>query len=359
MFRKITIFAALCLICLGFGTRIFADEVKLKNGDRVTGTIVKADGKTLTIKTDYAGDINISATAVEQITSEQPLYFALEDGKTVVGKVETKDGKYEVATRDATMVSLEPANVQAIRSQPVQDEYERLLKPSWLDMWDGGVDFSYSLSTGNIRTNTLAFGTNLARETRRDKTNLYAALIKSKSKTGDVSETTANAIRGGGRYEINLTDKLVVFGFADFDYNEIQLLDLRAVLGGGIGYYLVRNERTEFQIFGGGDYAREEYSTGVTRNSGELLFGQSLSFRPSERVLFKERLQIFPNMSDPGEYRISFDSILTTRLTKWLTWNFIVSNRYISNPPLGSKNNDLILTTGVGVTLNKFSFKRW
>jgi putative salt-induced outer membrane protein YdiY len=358
MFRKLAFLAMLYQICLGFGVQALADEVRLKNGDRLSGTIVKADGKTLTIKTDYAGVITISADAVENMTSDQQLYFATADGKTIQGKVETRGGKYEVATKDATMVSLEPTNVQAIRSQPEQEEYERYLRPSWLDLWDAGLDFGYNLTTGNTRTNTIALGTNLNRRTRRDRTSLYAAYINAKNKTGGVSETTANAIRGGGRYEIDLTSRIAAFGFADFEYNEIQLLDLRAVLGGGLGYYLVKNERTQFQVFGGAAYNRENFSTGLKRNSGEILVGEELTTRLSDRVMFRERLQFFPNITDTGEYRVTFDSSLTTKLTSWLTWNVTLSDRYLSNPPLGSKNNDLLLTTGVGVSLSRFSFRR-
>jgi putative salt-induced outer membrane protein YdiY len=357
--RKITFFAVTCLLCSGLAARMLADEVKLKNGDRISGTIVKADGKTLTIKTDYADVINISADVVAEITSEQTLWFALDSGKTVVGKVATKGGKYEIETRDAALVSLDPGIVQAIRSQPEQEEYERLLHPGWLDLWDTDVNLGYNLTTGNIQANTLAFDTNMARQTRRDRTTLYAAYAKSKNKSGGVTETTANTIRGGARYEINLTDRWVAFGFADFEYNEIQLLDLRAVLGGGIGYYFIRNDRAQFQVFGGGAYNREKYSTGLRRNSGELLVGEELNYKISDRVSFQQRLQFFPNMSDTGEYRITFDSAVVTKLSRWLTWNLIVSDRYSSNPPAGSKNNDLLLTTGLGITLDRFNFKRW
>ena len=38
---------------------LFADQVSLKNGDRLTGTIVKSDAKTLVLKTEAAGDVTI------------------------------------------------------------------------------------------------------------------------------------------------------------------------------------------------------------------------------------------------------------------------------------------------------------
>jgi len=37
-----------------------AEQVTLKNGDKITGAVVKSDGKTLVFKTDYAGDLSIS-----------------------------------------------------------------------------------------------------------------------------------------------------------------------------------------------------------------------------------------------------------------------------------------------------------
>lgn len=338
-------------------TSALADEVRLKNGDRLTGTIVKSDGKSLVLKTDYAGAVTISADQIERITSEQPLYFALADDKTVVGKVEAREGKYEVETKDAGKVEVAAGEVKAIRSEAEHEAYIASLNPSWFDRWNGGLDFGFNLTTGNTRTNTIALGSNLSRVTSRDKTALYAAFINAKNRNNGVTETTANAIRGGGRYEIGLTKRLSAFGFGDFEYNEIQLLDLRSVLGGGLGYDVIKNDRVVLQAFGGGSWNRENFSTGLRRNSGEILAGQDLTLRLSTRMLFKERFQYFPNMTETGEYRLTFDSTLSTKITSWMNWNVTVSDRYLSNPPLGSKNNDLLFTTGVGVSLTNFSFR--
>jgi len=38
----------------------FADQVILKNGDRLSGTIVKSDDKNLVLKADYAGEVTIA-----------------------------------------------------------------------------------------------------------------------------------------------------------------------------------------------------------------------------------------------------------------------------------------------------------
>ena len=48
-----------------------ADQVSLKNGDRLSGTIVKSDGKTLVLKTDYAGALEVKWDAVAGIVPKR------------------------------------------------------------------------------------------------------------------------------------------------------------------------------------------------------------------------------------------------------------------------------------------------
>src|SRR5438552_15928647 len=47
----------------------FADQIVLTNGDRLTGTIMKADDKTLGIKTEFAVDGTVQCPAVQEIDS--------------------------------------------------------------------------------------------------------------------------------------------------------------------------------------------------------------------------------------------------------------------------------------------------
>lgn len=47
----------------------------LKNGDRLTGTIVKSDAKTMLIKTELAGEVSVPWDAVTSIVSTQPLHL--------------------------------------------------------------------------------------------------------------------------------------------------------------------------------------------------------------------------------------------------------------------------------------------
>ncbi|MCI0523750.1 MAG: DUF481 domain-containing protein [Acidobacteria bacterium] len=357
--RKISLPLSLCVICCALSAPVFADEIKLKNGDRITGTIIKSDGKNLTLKSEFLGAVNITWDAVEQITSVEPLHLNLDDGQTLVGVITTSAEKYEVATKDAGTVSVAKASIKTIRNQEEQTAYlaeiDRLRNPGLLDLWSGTFDAGLSLTRGNADTNTFTIAANAARAGARDKISVYAATIKARarSRTTGLQEETANAIRGGGRYEINLTSRSFAFGFSDLEFDEFQRLDLRLVLGGGLGWHAVKNENTLLDVFGGASYNKEYFSTGLKRSTGEILIGQELTQKLSSRSLLKERLTFFPNVQNTGEYRLNFDTSLVTNLNRWLSWQITLSDRYLSNPVPGAKSNDVLLTTGIRLTFAK------
>jgi len=107
-----------------FAAGVRADQITLKNGDRLTGTIVKSDDKTLLIKTELAGDVNVQWAAVTAIVSSQNLHLGLKDGQTVVGTVTTNDGKFDVTTKTAGNVEAPKDAVVTVRSDAEQQAYD-------------------------------------------------------------------------------------------------------------------------------------------------------------------------------------------------------------------------------------------
>ena len=62
--------SALLLILFALTGRTFADQLLLKNGDRLTGTIVKSDGKTVVFKSDLVGEVSVALDSVTNVTSD-------------------------------------------------------------------------------------------------------------------------------------------------------------------------------------------------------------------------------------------------------------------------------------------------
>jgi carbohydrate-selective porin OprB len=56
---------------------------------------------------------------------------------------------------------------------------------------------------------------------------------------------------------------------------------------------------------------------------------------------------LFPDLSDLGEYRGTFTLGTVTKISKWLGWQNAFGDIYVTNPPVGKKKNDVLLTTGL------------
>ncbi|MBA3913895.1 MAG: DUF481 domain-containing protein [Acidobacteriales bacterium] len=342
MFRKVAVALALLSV------PALADQITLKNGDRLTGAIEKSDAKTLVLKTDYAGEIMVQYDQIENIESSGDLHVATPEGKTLVGTVTTSGDKLRVATKDKGTLETPVATVAALRGDAEQTAYEKTLHPPLWQGWDAGLNFGFALTRGNSQSKNLNLAFIGTRQTLRDKLGLYANSVYSANDApGANPSTTANTAGGGARYDHDLTDKVFAFAAGDFFSDGLQELNLRSVLGGGLGFHVIKSTTTTFDLLGGANYTHESYST-FSRNLAALTLGEELGHKFRSTELF-EKGYFFPDLSDTGQYRATFDAGTVTKLNKWLGWQNAFSDVYVTNPPPGTKSNDIVLTTGLNI----------
>jgi len=346
--RSLAIVSCLCALCLR------ADQVTLKNGDRITGSVVRKDEKTLTMKSEFLGTIAMPWAQVERIATESSVHVVLSSGQTTQGTLTTRDQIVEITAPDARHeVAL--TEITTLRDTAEQRAYERLLRPAWTRLWSGSATLGFAGTQGNARTQTLTTAFNAGRVTSTDKTTVYFSAIRASAGLDSVSAATARAVRGGWGYNHNVSSRLFLNGFNDYEYDRFQNLDLRFVLGGGLGFIAWRDEGARLDLLGGGALNRESFSppaplAAFTRNSGEVYFGNEFTYKLTTVTALYQKFRLFPNLTNTGEYRMNFDLGADTKLARWLTWNVAVSNRYLSNPAPGRQRNDLLYTTGIGLT---------
>jgi putative salt-induced outer membrane protein YdiY len=242
-------------------------------------------------------------------------------------------------------------NIQAVRSPDEQAAYaaelERLRNPGLLDLWSGFLDTGLATSQGNAKTTSFNLSLNTARTSPRDKISVAITSLYARSNTTGTTLTTANAIRGGIRYDVNIRPRLFGFGSTDLEYDQFQGLDLRFVPAAGMGFHWVKTDRTRFDLFAGGALNREFYIEDINRTSGEVVLGEELFHQLTKALQVEHKLVVYPNVSDVGKYRVNFDTALATRLSGWLAWQLALSDRLNTNPIPGKKKNDLLFTTGL------------
>jgi putative salt-induced outer membrane protein len=352
------------LVFLGLTSAAFADQITLKNGDHLSGTIVKSDGKVLVLHTEFAGDVTLQFAAITQITADKPLHVALKNGQTVVGPITTSDGKLEVTPKTGAPVETPPESVVAIRNDADQLAYEKALHPGLLEGWNGGANVGFSLTRGNSQTENLALAFTAARATKTDKLSLYTNAIYGTNQLATPS-TTANTEAGGIRYDHNVNPKMFGFVAADFSSNALQDLNLRSVGSVGVGYHAIKNDRTTLDLLAGGNFTDENYTQTITdttvtpptittsklvHNFGALTLGEELTHKVGKITVLTQKLYLYPNLTQTGEYRGTFDLGLVTKISKWLGWQNQFGDIYVSNPPSGTRQNDVVLTTGLNLS---------
>ena len=174
-----------------------ADQVALKNGDRLTGSISKSDGKELVIKTDYAGDVTVKFDAIQGITSAGDLHVVLGDGKTVVGPVSTSGDNVVVASRTAGTVEAPKSSIKTLHSPAEEAAHEKSLHPGWGEGWNGGLNLGFALTRGNSASKNLNIAFTATRKGFEDKLILYSNTIyATNDQKGATPSTTANVISG-------------------------------------------------------------------------------------------------------------------------------------------------------------------
>jgi putative salt-induced outer membrane protein YdiY len=329
-----------------------ADVITMKNGDRVSGAIVKKDGKTLTVKSEHFGLVTLPWDQIATVNAEQTLNVVTPAG-TVQSKLATKGDKIEVAANEVA-----PADIVAIRDAAEQKAYERMLKPRLSDLWAVGGSIGWAGTSGNAKTLTFTTPINAARISNTSKTNVYFNSIRASALINGVSASTASAVRGGWGYARNLRPRLFANVFNDWEYDRFQNLDLRVVAGGGLGYQVWKGERGRLDVLGGLAWNREKFDPvrprlPFVRNAAEGYYGNDFTYKLNSRTSFFQNFRQFTNLQNGDQYRINFDAGATTQLTKWLNWNVAFSNRFLNLPAPGRKKNDLLYTTGFG-----FSFAR-
>jgi putative salt-induced outer membrane protein len=251
------------------------------------------------------------------------------------------------------------AEVTAIRSQQEQDAYEASLHPPLSRNWAGGANVGFTLARGNSETTDLTTSFTATRKTLNDLIGLSESSVYTTATAANT--VTADAILGGALYHRNINKKLFAFVSADYIHDELQGLDLRQIYSAGLGWNLINNPKTTLDVEAGLNYTRESYSgtatlapgLSVNRNLIAVTTGEDFTHSFSKVTSMDEHFFFYPDLSNTGQYRFTLIADANTKISSWLSWQVSLNDLYVSDPPIpGTKTNDVILSTGLGITFH-------
>ena len=210
------------------------------------------------------------------------------------------------------------------------------------------VDFGVSLTKANDtkQMNTRISGGYLAE--KWSTAVLFDALRNARS---DVVDTTRRT-EVGGDYRYFFAGRWFGLGTASFLQSSELQLDLRSNVGGGVGNYLVRNNRWLFSALGGAIWTNERFTDGdpslTDKNSGEGFAGVELNAFDIGSVDILSSFTVVPSFTESGRVRMDFRTDFQWELIKDFFLRVGFTNNYDSSPVGDAPSNDYVFGTSVG-----------
>jgi hypothetical protein len=347
VYNSRTIVLSMCiLIVLICSTQFLSaqrsDIVITKSGDRVAGEIKKLDRGRLEFKTSDMGTLNIEWDAIDSIESGDLYDIETYAGEHYLGSLAQADesGELKVQT-DIGLVSVPLAEV--VRIYPLGSNFWRRIT-GYLD-----AGLSYQSADKFVELTLGADGTYRSEKWVSSlalSTYLRTQKEGTKTRRNDLSYKLERIFKG--RWSGNL--------FSTLEQNDELELDLRAMIGLGIGKYLIQNNRTLFHVFVGADVIQERRTgdASFATNFEALLGGKFEAFRYSTpKFDFNASLILFPNLTEFGRLRLYFDTRVRYEVLKDFFIGLTVFDKFDGDlREGGTRKNDF----GINTTLS-WSFK--
>jgi putative salt-induced outer membrane protein YdiY len=249
-------FLILAIFATGLGAiTARADEVQLRNGDRISGTILRMENKVLTIKTPYAGDLSIKWEAIAAITTDSSVQVGLSDDTSARGVVfPAKEGK----------LSLKAEKVEEPWTFDIDDV--EVINPPPDYRWTLFVNAGLDIEKGNTDSEEYSLNTRFFVRTEKSRYTIFAEL----DKEYDSDVLTEDSTFGVLKYDHFFTKKWYGWLGTLIETDEFKDLNLRTVVGAGPGYQVFESPLRNLGVEIGPVYVNEDFDEGEDQGYGAL-----------------------------------------------------------------------------------------
>ncbi|HLY08053.1 MAG TPA: DUF481 domain-containing protein [Planctomycetota bacterium] len=310
------------------------DEVKLKNGDRLTGKVTGLDGGKLTIETPETGVIKVDWSQIVSLKTEAPIKLKLATGETLEGKVSPgAEGRLKVeSSGTAAPVEVDYPKVARINEPPTA--------------WHGKLTAAGKATDGNTHNESFLIAGEGTRETDLD---LF--LVKAIFRYGQTGQTlTERDSYGIGKYEYKFTPGVYGYVSEELLSDTFKDISMESITSVGAGYVFLKQAAIDLSAEAGVAYFSTNHNVAPddahlgARVSAFLRVALPLSFE------FKDNFTIYPNFKDSQNYQARNEATLGTALGGG--WDLLggVITEYYKKPSPGLGTTDDTYFVGLGYT---------
>ena len=333
----LTTFLAVCLLItflLTISLPVQAAVVVLKNGDRITGRIVKMQDKRLEIDPSFSDIIKIKWEDVESITSERLMSVKL------YGEVDMPEDAGEVRLDRIILYTL--GKDDTIRLEDV-----RAINFAEND-YRGYISAGGNQMSGNSKTEAINVSGNLMYRRLEHRYLLDGKYNRAQADGEDTANNGALTIK----YDYFLGRRVYVSALNLAETDQFQNLSLRNTSALLLGYDLLDREHHNLSIGAGPGAVYQEYSTDPSTITPSMtyLVRYEFMFRGDD-VIFFHKQQGFKDLGHGSGTRVNADQGFRVKITQNWRVNFEYDFRYNSLPVAGRKSVDTNIIFGFSYDL--------
>ncbi|MCG3170152.1 MAG: hypothetical protein CALGDGBN_01691 [Pseudomonadales bacterium] len=330
---------ALAALALTTAPYLAADTVHLQGGDRISGSIVSKVGDVLTLKTTYAGDVQIAWSQVESVETDAPARFLLKD-RTALDAQATRAAGTAVVLKAGELVTTAPvalADIEYINPPPeVSGEGVAV---------SGRANLGLTANRGNTDNDQLFYDTEAVVRSIKNRFTI-GATGENKQENG---EDTARGNRAYFKYDHFISQKWYAYANTDVEQDDFKDLDLRTTIGAGAGYQFWETPERSLALEGGLTYVNDDYDIAEDDNYmagrwavryAQLLFGGATQFFHVHEGIV--------SIDDPDDTLLRMQTGLRFPLVDNLNATIQYNIDWQNNPPPGFKSTDTGYIVSVG-----------
>ena len=282
------------LLYLSLSQLAYADEIILKNQDRISGVIVEENREVIIIETDAMDRINIK--------------------KEFIQTVKTKE-KMEVR----------------------EDEKPKL--------WDKNISAGYNKTSGNTQNSQSSLNIYLNRKTQDDEFTIKGDSYYSSSNR----KMDAQKWYGMIRYAYSFWQrKWYNFYKLEGDHDRFANINYRFIPATGVGYWFFDTSFLKAMVEGALGLEHTDFRDNTNDSDEAIFVGRGFL----EKKIFGDSsiLQdayFYPSISEAGEYRVHSETSFINPINDTLSLKISLALDYDSHPPKDTEKTDTRFTTSL------------
>ena len=226
-----------------------ADTIEFWNGDRLSGKLLSMNRNELRIATEVAGDVRADPKQVKHFETTDAVEIQLVDGTVVVGRIASEEPGAFRAEGAGGPATLYIADIHSIH---------RPAEPP--PRWSGNIMAGADLERGNSQKNAAHVEARVVFRAQPHRVTFRGTYTGERTEGNGVTSTINREMFGEAQYDHFLSRKLFWFTRTSGEKDAPSDLDLRTVVGGGLGNQWFDSEARRLGGRVGLMWVREDFS---------------------------------------------------------------------------------------------------